>query len=113
MKLGVFMAVFGNQSFDDALDYAKASGVDAVEIGTGNYPGDPHCPIDRLLKSKAARTEWVNKVRSRGLEISDLIVGPLELSTSFGKMGRGFDSFSRGMDRPVLGMGCSFRLRSP
>ena len=72
MKLGVFMAVFGGQKFEDALDYVKESGLDAVEIGTGNYPGDPHCPIDRLLKSKTARDKWVDKVKSRGLEISAL-----------------------------------------
>jgi len=72
MKLGVFMAVFGGQTFDEALDYVQESGLDAVEIGTGNYPGDPHCPLDKLLKSKSARDKWVDKVKSRGLEISAL-----------------------------------------
>jgi sugar phosphate isomerase/epimerase len=72
MKLGVFMAAFGGQSFDDALDYVQSVGLDCVEVGTGNYPGDPHCPIDKLLKSKTAREEWVGKVTDRGLEISAL-----------------------------------------
>jgi sugar phosphate isomerase/epimerase len=72
MKLGVFMAVFGGQKFDDALDYVKDSGLETVEIGTGNYPGGPHCPIDDLLKSKKARTKWHDKVKSRGLKISAL-----------------------------------------
>jgi sugar phosphate isomerase/epimerase len=87
MKLGVLMAAFGNQAFDDALDYVKAAGVDAVEIGTGNYPGDPHCPVDDLLKSKAARTKWLDKVRSRELEISALSChgNPLHPNKAFAK----------------------------
>jgi len=87
MKLGVFMAVFGGQSFDDALDYVKESGLDAVEIGTGNYPGDPHCPLDELLKSKSARTRWVDAVKSRGLEISALSChgNPLHPDKAFAK----------------------------
>jgi len=72
MKLGVFMAAFGNQSFETVLDYVRDSGLDAVEIGTGNYPGDPHCPVDELLSSSSARTAWLDKVQSRGLEISAL-----------------------------------------
>ena len=52
MKLGVFTAVFGGQPFEDALDYVKSAGLDAVEIGTGNYPGDAHCDLDKMLKSK-------------------------------------------------------------
>jgi len=87
MKLGVFMALFGGQKFDEALDYVKESGLDAVEIGTGNYPGDPHCPIDRLLASKTARTKWLDKVKSRGLEISALSChgNPLHPNKAFAK----------------------------
>jgi len=87
MKLGVFMAVFGGQKFEDALDYVKESGLDAVESGTGNYPGDPHCPIDRLLASKTARDKWVDKVKSRGLEISALSChgNPLHPNKAFAK----------------------------
>jgi len=72
MKLGVFLAAFGNQTFDKALDYAQASGLDAVEVGTGNYPGDPHCPVDVLLKNKSKLATWKAKVADRGLEISAL-----------------------------------------
>ncbi|MFW6159409.1 MAG: sugar phosphate isomerase/epimerase family protein [Planctomycetota bacterium] len=72
MKLGVFMALFGDQSLDDALDYVAELGLDTVEIGTGNYPGDPHCPLDELLESDEKRAEWHEKITSRGLEISAL-----------------------------------------
>ena len=43
MKLGVFLAVYHDRPFEDALDRAVALGLDAVEIATGNYPGDAHC----------------------------------------------------------------------
>jgi len=72
MKLGVFLAAFGDQKFDKALDYAKDSGLDAVEVGTGNYPGDPHCPVDALLKNKRKLAAWKAKVDDRGLAISAL-----------------------------------------
>ena len=44
MRIGVFMALWGNLPFEEALDKAVAAGVTAVEIGAGGYPGSPHCP---------------------------------------------------------------------
>ena len=55
MKLGVFNPLFQNMELEEMLDYIKASGLDAVEIGTGGYPGDKHCNVDELLESKDAR----------------------------------------------------------
>lgn len=52
MKLGVFTVLFADKSFTEMLDYVKASGLTAVEIGTGGYPGGVHCPLDELLESK-------------------------------------------------------------
>lgn len=40
MKLGVFTALFGQQSLDESLDYIKKVGLEVVELGTGNYPGN-------------------------------------------------------------------------
>lgn len=72
MKIGVFTALFGQQSRDQALDYIAASGVEAVELGTGNYPGSPHVEVDKLLSEESARKELLNAVESRGLVISAL-----------------------------------------
>jgi hypothetical protein len=36
------------------------------------------------------------------MEIDGLRVGPFQLRTRFGRMGRGFDPFSRGVETPVL-----------
>src|SRR5690625_3186743 len=70
MKLGVFTVLFSEQSLDDMLDYVQQSGLQAVEIGTGGYHGDAHCKGDELLASAEKRNEFLEKVTSRGLEIS-------------------------------------------
>ncbi len=72
MKIGVFTALFGQMSFEEALDYAAKSGVEMVELGTGNYPGKPHCDPDKLLGNKAAQKEFLKAIESRGLAISAL-----------------------------------------
>jgi len=72
MKLGVFMVLFGDRSFTEALDYVKASGLDTVEIGTGGYPGQAHCRPAELLADKAALRAFRQAVEDRGLEISAL-----------------------------------------
>lgn len=70
MKIGLFIAIYAQDSLDAALDKVKALGLETVEIGTGNYPGSPHCELDNLLASEDARKRFLDKVQSRGLEIS-------------------------------------------
>jgi len=72
MRIGVFTALYGNLSFEDALDRAIAVGVTAVEIGTGGYPGNPHCPVDELLQSETKRQAYMEEITSRGLILSGL-----------------------------------------
>jgi len=72
MKVGVFLVLFGDKSFEEALDKAKELGLDAVEIGTGNYPGDAHCKVDELLNDNGKLEEFRKEVEKRGLEISAL-----------------------------------------
>ncbi len=42
MKIGVFTVLFSQRPFEEALDYIKAAGCEAVEIGVGGYPGPAH-----------------------------------------------------------------------
>lgn len=70
MKLGVFAVLFAEKSFEEMLDYVKASGLDSVEIGTGGYPGNAHCDLDALLESEEKRKDYLHQVESRGLTIS-------------------------------------------
>jgi len=70
MKLGVFTVLFANKSFEEMLDTVQAAGLNAVEIGTGGYPGGAHCDLDALLEDEALRKEYLKKIEDRGLSIS-------------------------------------------
>ncbi|WP_078553620.1 sugar phosphate isomerase/epimerase family protein [Bacillus alkalicellulosilyticus] len=72
MKLGVFTVLFSQKNFEEMLDYVQAAGLDSVEIGTGAYPGNAHCPLDELLESDQKRKEYMKAIQSRGLSISAL-----------------------------------------
>ena len=74
MRIGVFTNLWGDFSFEQALDKAAAAGVSAVEIGAGGYPGSAHCPVDELLASDKAREAYLAAIRSRGLSLSALSV---------------------------------------
>jgi len=67
MKIGVFTVLFGQKTFEEALDYIAGKGVQAVEVGTGSYPGGTHAPLDELLESESSRKAFLNAIESRGL----------------------------------------------
>ena len=50
MKLGVFTVLFGTKPFEEMLDFVVELGLDAVEIGTGAYPGNAYCNPAALLQ---------------------------------------------------------------
>lgn len=72
MKLGVFTVLFGTKSFEQMLDYVKAAGIEAIEIGTGNYPGDAHCKPDELLNDSGKLNHFKRTIEERDLVISGL-----------------------------------------
>ena len=72
MKLGVFAVLFGDKSLEEALDYIAESGLEAVEIGAGGFPGDSHCKPRDLLGNESRLNRFKQAVKSRGLEISAL-----------------------------------------
>jgi sugar phosphate isomerase/epimerase len=72
VRLGVFLAVYHDRPFDVALDRAVGLGLDAVEVATGNYPGDAHCRPAELLADAAARERFRAAIDGRGLAISAL-----------------------------------------
>ncbi|HDI51627.1 sugar phosphate isomerase/epimerase [candidate division KSB1 bacterium] len=72
MKLGVFTVLFSQKSLDEALDYIVKSGLQAVELGTGNYPGNAHCNPEELLKDEKKIANLKKAVEKRGLVISAL-----------------------------------------
>jgi sugar phosphate isomerase/epimerase len=88
VKLGVFTVVFGELPLADALDRVVALGLDAVEIGTGNYPGDAHFTSD--LK---------REVDARGLEISALSCHGNPLHPDEGVARRSHETWRRTVER--------------
>jgi sugar phosphate isomerase/epimerase len=72
MKLGVFTVLFRDLPFEQMLDKVAELGLDAVELGTGNYPGDPHCKPDELLADPKKAKAYRDAIESRGLMISGL-----------------------------------------
>lgn len=72
MNIGVFLVLFSERPFEEALDYAKSAGCGAVEIGCGAFPGKAHCDAKALLASPAKIKAFKDAITSRGLEISAL-----------------------------------------
>ncbi|MDD2628564.1 MAG: sugar phosphate isomerase/epimerase [Limnochordia bacterium] len=72
MKLGVFNALFSQKNLVETLDYIKSLGLDAIEVGTGNYPGNAQCPVDELLADSGKLKKWKQLFDERGIQISAL-----------------------------------------
>ena len=56
MKVGVFTPLLSQFPLDKVFEKLKNLNIDTVELGTGNYPGDPHCKLS-MLQDKAALIE--------------------------------------------------------
>ena len=66
MKLGVFTPVFGGMSIDAMLAKVRAlEKVQAIEIGTGGWPGNDHLDLDALLDNKVRACEYRRDDRGR------------------------------------------------
>ncbi len=72
MRIGVFTVLFGKKPFEEILDYLVAQGVQAVEIGTGAYPGNNYCNPSELLASDQKLKAFKDAIEKRKLVISAL-----------------------------------------
>ena len=72
MKLGVLTSLFGDQPLEKALEYIKNAGLDAIELGAGNYPGTAHCDPDVLLNDDKELDNFKKLIADYGLMISAL-----------------------------------------
>jgi sugar phosphate isomerase/epimerase len=71
MKIGVFTPLLSALSLDDVLKKLKSLGIEMVEFGTGNYPGDAHVHLSMLDKPDELKT-FKSKIADSGLTISAL-----------------------------------------
>ncbi|HZK34404.1 MAG TPA: sugar phosphate isomerase/epimerase [Bacillota bacterium] len=72
MKLGVFTVVLGDKSLEETLKYLRDSGVQAVELGTGGFPGTAHVKPDELLADKSKVQGLKDLISKYDMEISAL-----------------------------------------
>ena len=87
MKIGVLTAPWSGEPLEKVLDFVAEAGLEAVEIGTGNYPGDGHCDVDTLNGSPSKRKAFMNAITSRGMILSALSChgNPLHPKTGISK----------------------------
>ena len=72
MKIGVFAVLFGDKPLEETLEIINTLGADAVEIGTGAYPGNAHCDPAKLLADSGKLKAFRKAIDKSGLEISAL-----------------------------------------
>ena len=86
MRVGVFTALLAQLSLEDVLKKLTALGVTTVELGTGNYPGDPHCKLS-MLGNASELKEFKKKLADHGVSISALSChgNPLHPNADFAK----------------------------
>jgi sugar phosphate isomerase/epimerase len=72
IPIGVFDPVYDKLSLDEMLEKVSALGLEAMEIGTGGYPGSHHCPVDELLADPGKAKAWQKKFEDRGIHVATL-----------------------------------------
>jgi sugar phosphate isomerase/epimerase len=71
MQVGVLTVLLSNLDLGAVIAKLKALGVNAIELGTGNYPGDAHLKL-ALLEDDRALVEFKKKLDDQGVLISAL-----------------------------------------
>ena len=72
IPIGVFDPVYEHLSLDAMLDKVSALGLEAMEIGTGGYPNNRHCPLDELIADRDKAKAWQKKFEDRGIRVATL-----------------------------------------
>jgi sugar phosphate isomerase/epimerase len=72
MQIGVLTVLYQDKPFEEVLDIVQQFGLETVEFGTGNYPGNAHCNPEELLEDKRKLDEFQRSIAKRNLRISAL-----------------------------------------
>ncbi|KLU60605.1 xylose isomerase-like TIM barrel [Peptococcaceae bacterium CEB3] len=72
MQLGVLTVLFQDKPLEEMLDIVQEFGLDAIELGTGNYPGNAHCNPDELLSDAPMLRRMQDAIAAHGLVVSAL-----------------------------------------
>src|ERR1700738_4847750 len=71
MRVGVFTPLLSQLPLTAVLKKLKSLGIDTVELGTGNYPGDAHCQLS-MLEDSSALAEFRRILADHGATVSAL-----------------------------------------
>src|SRR3712207_3544326 len=71
MRVGVFTALLSQFPLEKVLEKLKTLDISTVELGTGNYPGDPHCKLS-MLDNQNELKEFKKRLDDNGVSISAL-----------------------------------------
>jgi sugar phosphate isomerase/epimerase len=71
VKIGAFTPLLSSLALDDVLKKLAKLGIHTVELGTGNYPGDPHCKLS-MLDHPNELSDFKKKLHDHGFSISAL-----------------------------------------
>ena len=71
MKVGLFTALLANHTLDEVIQKVKPLGIRTLELGVGNYPGDPHLKLEWLHQAGKLK-EFKQKLEDEGISISAL-----------------------------------------
>ncbi len=76
MELGFLTAPYANQSLEDTVKLLRsrydANTLQALELGTGNYPPNGHCNPDIYLCDREKQRELLSLLSDNGFELSAL-----------------------------------------
>lgn len=72
LPIGVFDPVYNHLTLEQMLEKMSALQLEAVEIGTGGYPGASHCPVEELLADPAKAQAWKKKFTDRNIVVGAL-----------------------------------------
>lgn len=72
MKLGVMTVLLGQKPAEEAFRYLSSLKVQAVEIGTGGFPGNAHLNPKDFLADSGAAAAYKEMLKRYNLEISAL-----------------------------------------
>jgi sugar phosphate isomerase/epimerase len=72
MRLSLVTDCLGYMSIEEMADTAVSLGYESLEMACGNWSEAPHVDLHGILESAIQREEFVDAIKSRGLEIAAL-----------------------------------------
>ncbi|MFC0672533.1 sugar phosphate isomerase/epimerase family protein [Brachybacterium hainanense] len=77
---GAYTACLHDRPLGEALDVLRGVGLTGAEVNTGGFIPSPHAPVDLLLASAQARTEYLRVFADREMRLTGLTASGNPLS---------------------------------